>query len=55
LLDVTGTVEPGKQADLLILAGDPLADIRVLTDRTRIAGILKGGAWVSRRGVGSRE
>jgi imidazolonepropionase-like amidohydrolase len=55
LLDVTGTVEPGKQADLLILDGDPLADIRVLTDRTRIAGILKGGAWVSRRGVGSRE
>ena len=28
LLDVTGTVEPGKAADLLIVDGDPLADMR---------------------------
>ena len=27
LLDVTGTVEPGKAADLLVVDGDPLEDI----------------------------
>jgi imidazolonepropionase-like amidohydrolase len=48
LLDVTGTVEPGKAADLLIVDGDPLADIRILGDRERLAGILKDGRWVRR-------
>ena len=48
LLDVTGTVEPGKAADLLIVDGDPLADIRILGDRDRLAGILKDGRWVRR-------
>ncbi|HTS98908.1 MAG TPA: amidohydrolase family protein [Streptosporangiaceae bacterium] len=28
--DVTGTVEPGKDADLLAVAGDPVADLSVL-------------------------
>jgi imidazolonepropionase-like amidohydrolase len=48
LLDVTGTVEPGKAADLLVVDGDPLADIRVLGDRDRLPGILKDGQWVRR-------
>jgi imidazolonepropionase-like amidohydrolase len=48
LLDVTGTVEPGKAADLLVVDGDPLADIRVLGDRHRLPGILKDGHWVRR-------
>jgi imidazolonepropionase-like amidohydrolase len=26
----TGTVEPGKRADLVVLAGDPLADMRAV-------------------------
>jgi imidazolonepropionase-like amidohydrolase len=48
LLDVTGTVEAGKAADLLIVDGDPLADIRILGERDRLAGILKNGRWVRR-------
>ena len=51
LLDHTGTVEPGKSADLLILDGDPLEDVRVLTQRERIAGVLKGGNWARRAAV----
>ena len=35
-----GTIEPGKLADLVILDGDPLADIR---NTTRIYRTLKGG------------
>jgi imidazolonepropionase-like amidohydrolase len=51
LLDLAhemGTVTPGRWADLLILDGDPLQDIRVLCDAARIAGVLKGGQWVRR-------
>jgi imidazolonepropionase-like amidohydrolase len=51
LLDIardTGTVEPGKSADLIIVDGDPLADIRTLCRPGAIAGVLKGGRWVRR-------
>ena len=48
LLEATGTVEPGKAADLLIVDGDPLADIRILGDRDRLPGIMKEGRWVRR-------
>ena len=43
LLAQTGTLEPGKLADVLIVKGDPLKDIRILQDRKKIAYILKGG------------
>jgi imidazolonepropionase-like amidohydrolase len=39
----TGTIEPGKAADLLVVDGDPLADITVLQDRSRIRAVLKAG------------
>jgi len=39
----TGTLEPGKLADLIVVDGDPLADITILQDRSRILGVLKGG------------
>jgi imidazolonepropionase-like amidohydrolase len=39
----TGTLEPGKLADVLVIDGDPLADITVLQDRSRILAVLKGG------------
>jgi imidazolonepropionase-like amidohydrolase len=42
----TGTVEPGKLADLLVIDGDPSADITVLQDRSKLLAILKGGALV---------
>ena len=48
LLDVTGTVEPGKAADLLVVDGDPLADVGILGDRDRLPGILKDGRWIRR-------
>jgi imidazolonepropionase-like amidohydrolase len=38
-----GTVEPGKLADLVIVAGDPLADVTMLQDPDHIALVLKGG------------
>ena len=41
--DEMGTIEAGKLADLLGVAGDPLADISVLRDRSRIELVVKGG------------
>jgi imidazolonepropionase-like amidohydrolase len=42
-----GSLEPGKLADLIVLDGDPLADIRVLQDQARIRAIVKGGRIVA--------
>jgi imidazolonepropionase-like amidohydrolase len=40
-----GSLEPGKQADILVVAGNPLEDIETLG---RVALIAKGGAlWVT--------
>ena len=41
--DDLGTVQPRKFADLVVVAGDPLADISVLRDPTRIALVIKDG------------
>jgi imidazolonepropionase-like amidohydrolase len=41
-----GVLEPGRLADVLIVDGDPLADIRVLQDRTRFKDVLLGGESV---------
>jgi len=41
--DETGTLEAGKLADLVVIDGDPLEDITVLQDRSRILAVLKGG------------
>jgi imidazolonepropionase-like amidohydrolase len=38
-----GTVEPGKLADLLIVDGDVLADIRILEDRSKFLAVMQGG------------
>ena len=40
---LTGTLEPGKRADLLAVDGDPLADISILQDRDKLAVIMKDG------------
>jgi imidazolonepropionase-like amidohydrolase len=42
--DRLGTLAPGMLADLLLVDGDPLEDVRVLEDPDRISLILKGGA-----------
>jgi len=44
-----GTLEKGKRADLIAVAGDPLADIGVLTDASRIRLVLKDGVVAARR------
>ncbi|MGH8871180.1 MAG: amidohydrolase family protein [Acidimicrobiia bacterium] len=38
-----GTLEVGKVADLFLIDGDPLADIRVLQERSRIKMVMVGG------------
>jgi len=48
LLAETGTVEPGKSADLLVVDGDPLDDVGLLTRPEAIVGVLRAGAWVKR-------
>jgi len=51
LTAVTGTIELGKAADVLIVEGDPLTQIRVLCDAERVIGVMKGGVWVKRAGA----
>ena len=47
----TGTVERGKRADLVLLDGDPLADIR---NTTRRAGVMVRGRWLPQEEIERR-
>jgi imidazolonepropionase-like amidohydrolase len=47
--DLTGTVTPGKRADLLVVDGDPLADISILQNTEKLAVIMKDGATFKNR------
>jgi imidazolonepropionase-like amidohydrolase len=38
-----GTLEPGKPADCIVIEGDPLADISILTAQDSIAMVIKSG------------
>jgi imidazolonepropionase-like amidohydrolase len=49
--DRLGTLEAGKAADLLLVDGDPLEEIRVLGDRSRVHLVMKDGHIVVNRGV----
>ena len=42
-----GTVEAGRLADLLVVDGDPLADLGLLADRSRIWLVLQLGVPVA--------
>lgn len=44
-----GTLEPGKVADILVLAKDPLGDIRVLEDKANIVHVVQSQAHLSAR------
>ncbi len=47
-----GTLEKGRLADLVVVDGNPLDDVKILLDPARIALVLKGGAvCADRRGA----
>lgn len=46
---LVGALTPGRLADLLVVDGDPLADVRLLQDAGRLALVLKGGRPVAGR------
>ena len=43
--DELGQVKPGFLADLLLVDGDPVADVKVLQDRKRLRAIMKDGRF----------
>ena len=49
--DGIGCLEKGRWADVLVVDGDPLADIRILQDKSRIRAVFKGGEAVD---IGAR-
>ncbi len=49
---LVGTLEPGKEADLLVIDGNPLDDIKILQDSNRILLVMKKGkSFVDRKGL----
>jgi imidazolonepropionase-like amidohydrolase len=55
LQDEVGVVARGKVADLVVVDGDPLADIQVLTDRASIWLVVQAGRPVAGRAVEGGE
>ncbi len=47
----TGTLEKGKWADLIVVDGDPTADIKLLQDKAKIRLVMKAGAVEINRGI----
>ncbi len=47
-----GTLEPGKLADVIAVEGNPLRDIRLLQDRSKIQLVMKDGEVVVDRRPG---
>ncbi|MEK7299528.1 MAG: amidohydrolase family protein, partial [Nitrospirota bacterium] len=45
--DTVGTVMRGRQADLVILDGNPLKRIEILRDRSKIMGVMQAGKFVA--------
>lgn len=50
LADRTGTLEAGKWADLIVVDGDPLADVSLLRDAARIRMVFREGRRLVDRG-----
>jgi imidazolonepropionase-like amidohydrolase len=43
-----GQVKPGYLADLILVDGNPVADVRILQDRDRLLAIVKDGSFHKR-------
>jgi imidazolonepropionase-like amidohydrolase len=43
--DELGMIKPGYLADMLLVDGDPIANIRILQDKTRLLAIMKNGEF----------
>ena len=43
--DVVGTLQPGKEADIIVVNGDPTRDVSSLG---KVAGVFLGGTWIDR-------
>jgi imidazolonepropionase-like amidohydrolase len=41
--DITGLLEPGKTADLIVVDGNPLKDINILANQDLICMVMRGG------------
>ncbi len=50
-LQKTGTIEPGKRADLILLDANPLTDVR---NTARQAGVMLGGRWLPKSDIDAR-
>jgi len=50
----TGQIRPGFFADLILLDGDPLADIRIFQNQNRILAVMKDGQFAKREPALSR-
>jgi len=48
MADRIGSVEPGKYADLLVVDGNPLTNLRVFQNSAHLHAIVKGGVFVKR-------
>ena len=49
-----GSLQAGRMADILLVEGNPLEDVRILQDRARIRAVLKGGIEVPREPIATR-
>ena len=47
--DQFGTIAPGKLADLLVVDGDPIAEMKVLGDPANLTVVMQGGRFVTNR------
>jgi imidazolonepropionase-like amidohydrolase len=44
-----GTIAPGKLADMLVVDGDPIADMALLGDPANLAMVMQGGRMITSR------
>ena len=52
--DRIGSLEAGKLADIVVIDGDPLADIGILQDKSRILTVAIGGQTMVEREAAKR-